>query len=115
MAVMKDKSMHEPQRNVWSMAEAKAHFGDLVEKAKTQGPQTITRHGKPTAVLVSAEEWMLCSQRKDSLAEFLSRSPQAGSGLQVRRLGFLFGQFSVPDDFDQMGSVEIEEMFDWRG
>jgi len=30
---------------------------------------------------------------------------------QVRRLGFLVGQISVPADFDQMGSSEIEQMF----
>lgn len=28
-----------------------------------------------------------------------------------RRLGFLEGQFSVPDDFDTMFAKEIEEMF----
>lgn len=112
---MKDKSVHEPLKNVWSMKEAKAHFGDLLEKAKSQGPQTITRHGKTTAVVVTAEEWMLCSQRKGNLAEFLSKSPLTGSGLQVSRLGFLAGQISTPDDFDRTGSTEIEEMFDWRG
>jgi hypothetical protein len=30
---------------------------------------------------------------------------------ETRRLGFLEGQISVPDDFDQMGSQEIEELF----
>ena len=36
------------------------------------------------------------------------------TGKQVRRLGFLAGQFSVPDDFDEMGSTEIERMFGVR-
>ena len=47
-----------------------------------------------------------------SLAEFLSKSPLAGSGLKVCRLGFLAGQMSIPDDFDLMGSADIEDMFD---
>ena len=69
----------------WTVAEAKARFSDLVEKAKSQGPQTITRHGKFAAVLVSAEEWMRRSQRSGTLAEFLSQSPLAGSGLKIER------------------------------
>jgi hypothetical protein len=28
-----------------------------------------------------------------------------------RRIGFMKGQFSVPDDFDTMFAKEIEEMF----
>jgi prevent-host-death family protein len=69
----------------WTVAEAKARFSDLVEKAKSQGPQTITRHGKFAAVLVSAEEWQRRSQHSGSLVEFLSKSPLAASGLKVER------------------------------
>jgi hypothetical protein len=29
----------------------------------------------------------------------------------VRRLGFMAGQISVPDDFDRMGKEEIEQVF----
>jgi len=39
-------------------------------------------------------------------------TPVAG---QVRRLGFLAGQIAVPDDFDQMGSAEIERLFGGNG
>ncbi|MHB8390770.1 MAG: type II toxin-antitoxin system Phd/YefM family antitoxin [Acidobacteriaceae bacterium] len=70
---------------LWTVAEAKARFSDLVEKAKLQGPQTITRHGKFAAVLVSAEEWTHRSPRSGTLAEFLSQSPLRGSGLRVER------------------------------
>jgi prevent-host-death family protein len=33
------------------------------------------------------------------------------TGKQRRRIGFLRGPFLVPDDFDTMGSPEIERMF----
>ena len=33
------------------------------------------------------------------------------AGAQVRRLGFLRGEILVPDDFDTMGSEQIEAMF----
>ena len=35
----------------------------------------------------------------------------APTGAQVRRLGFMAGQISVPDDFDRMGKEEIERIF----
>ena len=31
---------------------------------------------------------------------------------QMRRFGFMAGQIKLPDDFNTMGSGEIEELFD---
>ena len=39
----------------------------------------------------------------------------APTGAQVRRLGFMAGKISVPDDFDQMCRAEIEQMFGGGG
>jgi len=33
---------------------------------------------------------------------------------QVKRLGFMAGQITVPDDFDQMGHAEIEGLFEGK-
>ncbi|PTS90356.1 MULTISPECIES: type II toxin-antitoxin system Phd/YefM family antitoxin [unclassified Caulobacter] len=41
----------------WSLAEAKAKFSELVERARTEGPQRLTRNGKDAVVVVSAEEY----------------------------------------------------------
>jgi len=41
----------------WSLAEAKAKFSEVVEKARTQGPQRLTRNGRDAVVVVSAEAW----------------------------------------------------------
>jgi len=35
----------------------------------------------------------------------------AQPGAEIRRLGFLAGQIAVPEDFDRMGSAEIEKLF----
>jgi hypothetical protein len=35
----------------------------------------------------------------------------APTGTQKRRLGFMSGQISVPDDFDHMHSKKIEQLF----
>ena len=40
---------------------------------------------------------------------------EAPTATQVRRLGFMSGQIVVPDDFDRMGSTEIDELFGGRG
>ena len=31
---------------VWSLQEAKAKFSEVVRRARTEGPQTVTVHGK---------------------------------------------------------------------
>lgn len=72
--------------HVWTVAEAKARFSELLHRAQAEGPQTITRHGRTTAVIVSGEEWEQKKPRKGNLAEFLMRSPLRGSGLKVTRL-----------------------------
>ena len=46
----------------WQLQEAKARFSELVETARTAGPQVITRRGVETAVLVPAEEWKRLQQ-----------------------------------------------------
>lgn len=69
----------------WSVASAKARFAEVIEQARTRGPQTITRHGRNAAVVVSIEEWERRTARRGNLAEFLAASPLRGSGLSVER------------------------------
>jgi prevent-host-death family protein len=66
----------------WTVADAKARLSELIERAQTD-PQIITRHGKPSAVVVSAEEWARKTQRKGTLAEFLLASPMRGADLDL--------------------------------
>ncbi|MGH7125720.1 MAG: type II toxin-antitoxin system Phd/YefM family antitoxin [Stellaceae bacterium] len=69
----------------WTIAEAKARFSEVVDEALARGPQTITRHGRKTAVVVSADEWERKTRRVGTLAEFFAASPLRGSDLKVRR------------------------------
>lgn len=69
----------------WAVAEAKARFSQLIERALTEGPQTVTRRGRRAVVVVSSEEWERKTKRKGNLAEFLASSPLRGSGLEVER------------------------------
>jgi prevent-host-death family protein len=75
-----------PKDGAWAVAEAKARFSELIERARSQGPQIITRNGRSTAVVVSAEEWEQKVRRRGSLAEFFARSPLHESGLDLERV-----------------------------
>jgi prevent-host-death family protein len=69
----------------WSVATAKARLSEVIERAQSS-PQTITRNGKPSVVVVSFEEWQRKTARKGTLAEFLLGSPLRGADLDLERL-----------------------------
>jgi antitoxin Phd len=39
----------------WTVAEAKAKFSEVVDKAQKIGPQTVTKHGHSAVVVVSVQ------------------------------------------------------------
>ena len=84
MANTNKTSSSPPPDSTWTLASAKARFSEVVDRAQG-GPQTITRNGKPSAVIVSAEEWARKSVRKGTLAEFLLASPLRGADLDLER------------------------------
>src|ERR1700681_3248030 len=69
----------------WAVAEAKARFSEVIDRALVDGPQTITRKGQKAVVVVSAEEWRRKTERKGNLAEFFAASPLRGSDLKIKR------------------------------
>ena len=69
----------------WTVAEAKAKFSAVIDQAQSQGPQTITRNGRDTVVIVAVQEWERKTKRSGSLAEFFATSPLRGSKLKTRR------------------------------
>jgi prevent-host-death family protein len=73
--------------------EAKTHLSRLIERSATGESFIIAKAGKPMVNLVPLHQ------------------PAAS---QLRRLGFMNGQFVVPADFDQMGAPEIEQLFGAR-
>jgi prevent-host-death family protein len=69
----------------WTLADAKAHFSEVVENALQHGPQVVTRRGQKAVVVVSADEWDRKTQRQGTLADFFAASPLRESGLVVER------------------------------
>jgi prevent-host-death family protein len=70
--------------------EAKTQLSKLIEEASKGESFVIAKAGRPVVKVTALG---------------------APTGAQVRRLGFMAGQISVPDDFDRMGKEEIEQMF----
>lgn len=70
----------------WTVAEAKAKFSEIIERAMSEGPQTITKRGRTAAIVVASEEWERKTKRSGNLAEFFAASPLRGSKLKIRRL-----------------------------
>ncbi len=70
--------------------EAKTQLSKLIEEASKGEAFVIAKAGKPVVKVTALS---------------------APTGTQIRRLGFMAGQISVPDDFDRMGNEEIERIF----
>jgi prevent-host-death family protein len=69
---------------------AKTHLSKLLERVTHGEEVTIAKAGKPIARLVAIEE------------------------APLRRIGLLTNHFSVPADFDSMGSNVIESMHETK-
>ena len=70
---------------VWTVQDAKNRFSEVVEHALRDGPQTITRRGKETAVIVSVSAFRELAGAKGDLVQFLRNSPLAGAELDIGR------------------------------
>jgi antitoxin Phd len=57
------------------LREAKATLSAVVDAAERGEPTTITRHGRPAAVVVSHEEWTRLQREVPSFADLLLAVP----------------------------------------
>jgi len=62
----------------WQMQEAKSHLSEVVKDAEHKGPQEITVHGRPVAVVLSRADYDRLAGTGESLVTFMRRSPLAG-------------------------------------
>ena len=61
---------------VWQLQEAKSRFSELVETVILKGAQTVTKHGKPAVVVISAEEYKRSLAPRKSLVAALRACPE---------------------------------------
>jgi antitoxin Phd len=60
----------------WQVQDAKSHFSEVIERARSEGPQTITRHGAERAVVLSIEEYRALSSAKPDFKAYLLGGPK---------------------------------------
>jgi prevent-host-death family protein len=76
-----------------NMHEAKTQLSKLVDKASKGEPFIIAKAGKPLVKVIAVD----------------APVPE-----KVQRLGFMSGQGAIPEDFDEMGSAEIQQLFEGK-
>ena len=81
----------------WQIQQAKTKLSELIDRAHREGPQTITKHGKPSAVVVSMEEYeaMRKAGKPDLIDVLLHRGPK-------------FDDFDVERDKDTGREIDLE-------
>ena len=77
-----------------NLHDAKTHLSKLVDQAAAGETFIIAKAGKPMVKVVALDAQEMAVER---------------------RLGFMRGEISVPEDFDRMGDEEIERLFEGRG
>ncbi len=75
---------------IFNIHEAKTQLSRLVDQAARGESFIIAKAGRPLVKVTPLD---------------------APTGARVRRLGFMSGQISIPDDFDRLGADEIERLF----
>jgi prevent-host-death family protein len=81
----KSRFSSTPKSN-WQFSEAKAHFDNLFDLARAEGPQTVTRKGKKI-IIIAAEEYVRRTNRKPSptLVDFFAQSPLVNADIDLER------------------------------
>jgi len=69
----------------WQLQEAKNRLSKVIDNALSQGFQVITRHGEPTAVVLSMEQFNKLRACQTKLTDFFSASPLCGIELDLER------------------------------
>ncbi len=71
----------------WPLQDAKARFSELVRRARSDGPQHVTVHGREEVVVVAAEEFRRLKGDRTgaALVAALQASPYRDIDLEPRR------------------------------
>jgi antitoxin Phd len=82
------KSQKTVCKGQWQLQVAKARFSELFRRARSEGPQLITRQGKECVVLISDEQYERLvgkAHQPKNLLQFFRESPLVGVDLDLER------------------------------
>lgn len=69
----------------WQLQHAKNRFSEVVDRAREDGPQMITRRGVEAVVVLSVEDYRKLKDRQTGLVDFFRASPLVGVELDLER------------------------------
>ncbi|HTT80785.1 MAG TPA: type II toxin-antitoxin system Phd/YefM family antitoxin [Stellaceae bacterium] len=71
----------------WPLQDAKARFSEVVRRARNDGPQHVTVHGRDEVVIVAAEEFRRLKGDRSgaALVAALQASPYRDVNIEPRR------------------------------
>ncbi len=79
---------------IWQVQEAKTRLSEVIERARTEGPQTITRHGAERAIVLSIEDYRALAANKPDFKAHLLGGPKVDD-------------FSIDRDRDTGRSIDL--------
>ena len=60
---------------IWKLEDAKNRFSEVVRRARGEGPQFVTKHGREAAVVLGIDEYRALAEGPGALLGFFSDSP----------------------------------------
>lgn len=78
----------KPVPESWQVQTAKARFSEVFRRARTEGPQRITKQGKEGVVMVAEEQYERLvgkARQPDNIVDFFRQSPLRGLKLDLKR------------------------------
>ncbi len=78
----------------WPVQDAKTRLSEVIERARAEGPQTITRHGAARAVVLSIEDYRTLASYKPDFRAHLLGGPKVDD-------------FSIPRDPDTGRAIDL--------
>ena len=78
----------------WQVQQAKSRLSELIENAKTNGPQIITRHGEEQVAVLSIADYRALSTPKMDLRDYLLSGPKVDD-------------FEIPRDQDTGREIDL--------
>lgn len=76
-----------PSRSTWPLQDAKARFSELVRRARSEGPQHVTVHGREEVVVIAADEFRRLKGEPtgQALIDAFQRSPHKDIDIEPER------------------------------
>jgi antitoxin Phd len=81
-------SRHKAAEKSWQVQTAKAQFSEVFRRARSEGPQRITKQGKEGVVMLAEEQYEQLvgkSRQPKNIVDFFRQSPLVGLELDLKR------------------------------